>query len=181
MRELTLRTTRRLMGRTSPALRSRKIRFSCGKPQRATCIRASHNVSSMRPPNESRHTPRPNTALSFGSTSRPSSVARSSNIAAATACTSVRPCRGFLTLRWQPGRKGRRSRRPLLRGLEQARRSALAHHVPRIAPMGARPSAVFLLRSDGVLITLRGDRFPPRRAARDDTNVKVCPAQALAV
>src|SRR5262249_53450561 len=32
----------------------------------------------------------------------------------------------------------RRSRRPLLRGLEQARRSALAHHVPRIAPMGAR-------------------------------------------
>src|SRR5262245_52736961 len=32
----------------------------------------------------------------------------------------------------------RRSRRPLLRGLEQARRSALAHHLPRIAPMGAR-------------------------------------------
>src|SRR5258708_32449573 len=32
----------------------------------------------------------------------------------------------------------RRSRRPLLRGLEQARRSALAHHVHRIAPMGAR-------------------------------------------
>ena len=32
----------------------------------------------------------------------------------------------------------RRSRRPLLRGLEQARRSALAHHVPRIATMGAR-------------------------------------------
>src|SRR5215468_3881800 len=30
----------------------------------------------------------------------------------------------------------RRSRRPLLRGLEQARRSALAHHVHRIAPMG---------------------------------------------
>jgi hypothetical protein len=27
---------------------------------------------------------------------------------------------------------------PLLRGLEQARRSALAHHVARIAPMGAR-------------------------------------------
>jgi hypothetical protein len=26
----------------------------------------------------------------------------------------------------------------LLRGLEQARRSALAHHVHRIAPMGAR-------------------------------------------
>src|SRR5262249_47085794 len=32
----------------------------------------------------------------------------------------------------------RRSRRPLLRGLEQVRRSALTHHVPRIAPMGAR-------------------------------------------
>ena len=32
----------------------------------------------------------------------------------------------------------RRSRRPLLRGLEQARRSALAHHVHRIAPMGPR-------------------------------------------
>src|SRR6266436_2317471 len=32
----------------------------------------------------------------------------------------------------------RRSRRPLLRGLEQARRSALAHHVHRIASMGAR-------------------------------------------
>src|SRR4030088_1626642 len=32
----------------------------------------------------------------------------------------------------------RRSRRPLLCGLEQARRSALAHHVHRIAPMGAR-------------------------------------------
>src|SRR5262245_47447357 len=32
----------------------------------------------------------------------------------------------------------RRSRRPLLPGLEQARRSALAHHVHRIAPMGAR-------------------------------------------
>ena len=32
----------------------------------------------------------------------------------------------------------RRSRRPLLRGMEQARRSALAHHVHRIAPMGAR-------------------------------------------
>src|SRR5262245_39055920 len=29
----------------------------------------------------------------------------------------------------------RRSRRPLLRGMEQARRSALAHHVPRTAPM----------------------------------------------
>ena len=32
----------------------------------------------------------------------------------------------------------RRSRRPLLCGLEQARRSALAHHVHRTAPMGAR-------------------------------------------
>src|SRR5262249_36548359 len=32
----------------------------------------------------------------------------------------------------------RRSRRPLLRGLEQARRSAVAHHVYRIASMGAR-------------------------------------------
>src|SRR5262245_26907280 len=32
----------------------------------------------------------------------------------------------------------RRSRRALLRGLEQARRSALAHHVHRIASMGAR-------------------------------------------
>jgi DDE superfamily endonuclease len=32
----------------------------------------------------------------------------------------------------------RRSRRPFLRGLEQARRSALAHHVYRIAPMGPR-------------------------------------------
>src|SRR5262249_34051239 len=32
----------------------------------------------------------------------------------------------------------RRSRRPLLPGLEQAHRSALAHHVHRIAPMGAR-------------------------------------------
>jgi hypothetical protein len=32
----------------------------------------------------------------------------------------------------------RRSRRPLLRGLEQARRSVLAHHVPRIALLGAR-------------------------------------------
>src|SRR5262249_3281272 len=32
----------------------------------------------------------------------------------------------------------RRSRRPLLRGLEQARRSALAHHVHRIVPMGPR-------------------------------------------
>src|SRR5262249_48780926 len=32
----------------------------------------------------------------------------------------------------------RRSRRPLLRGLEQARRPALAHHVYRIASMGAR-------------------------------------------
>src|SRR5437899_2869242 len=31
----------------------------------------------------------------------------------------------------------RRSRRPLLRRLEQARRSALAHHVHRTAPMGA--------------------------------------------
>src|SRR6516162_4759831 len=31
----------------------------------------------------------------------------------------------------------RRSRRPLLCGLEPARRSAMAHHVPRIAPMGA--------------------------------------------
>src|SRR5262249_99073 len=32
----------------------------------------------------------------------------------------------------------RRSRRPLLQRLEQARRSALAHHVHRTAPMGAR-------------------------------------------
>src|SRR5262249_50697373 len=32
----------------------------------------------------------------------------------------------------------RRSRRALLRGLEQARRSALAHHVHRTTPMGAR-------------------------------------------
>src|SRR3979409_674552 len=32
----------------------------------------------------------------------------------------------------------RRSRRPLLCGLEQARRSALAHHVHRIGPMGPR-------------------------------------------
>src|SRR5262249_50651507 len=32
----------------------------------------------------------------------------------------------------------RRSRRPLLRGMEQARRSALAHHVHRTAPMGPR-------------------------------------------
>jgi len=32
----------------------------------------------------------------------------------------------------------RRSRRSLLRGLEQARRSALAHHDIGIAPMGAR-------------------------------------------
>jgi hypothetical protein len=32
----------------------------------------------------------------------------------------------------------RRSRRSLLHGLEQARRSALAHHVNRTAPMGAR-------------------------------------------
>ena len=32
----------------------------------------------------------------------------------------------------------RRSRRPLLCGMEQARRSALAHHVHRTAPMGAR-------------------------------------------
>src|SRR5262249_9030263 len=32
----------------------------------------------------------------------------------------------------------RRSRRPLLPGLEQAHRSALAHHVHRIEPMGAR-------------------------------------------
>src|SRR5262245_65574764 len=31
----------------------------------------------------------------------------------------------------------RRSRRPLLQRLEQARRSALAHHVHRTAPMGA--------------------------------------------
>src|SRR5437870_13004317 len=32
----------------------------------------------------------------------------------------------------------RRSRRPLLCGMEQARRSALAHHVHRTAPMGPR-------------------------------------------
>src|SRR5262249_14352672 len=32
----------------------------------------------------------------------------------------------------------RRSRRPLLCGMEQARRSALAHHVQRTAPMGPR-------------------------------------------
>src|SRR5262249_495234 len=32
----------------------------------------------------------------------------------------------------------RRSRRPLLQRLEQARRPALAHHVHRTAPMGAR-------------------------------------------
>src|SRR4029077_13011926 len=32
----------------------------------------------------------------------------------------------------------RRSRRPLLSGMEQARRSAMAHHVHRMAPMGAR-------------------------------------------
>src|SRR5262249_46473451 len=32
----------------------------------------------------------------------------------------------------------RRSRRPLLRGMEQARRSALAHHVHRTAPMDPR-------------------------------------------
>src|SRR3954470_4267100 len=31
----------------------------------------------------------------------------------------------------------RRSRRPLLCGVEQARQSALAHHVHRIAPLGA--------------------------------------------
>src|SRR5262249_56718358 len=32
----------------------------------------------------------------------------------------------------------RRSSRPLLCGMEQARRSALAHHVQRTAPMGPR-------------------------------------------
>ena len=32
----------------------------------------------------------------------------------------------------------RRSRRPLLCGMEQAHRSALAHHVHRVAPMGPR-------------------------------------------
>src|ERR1700745_1456146 len=32
----------------------------------------------------------------------------------------------------------RRARRPLLCGMEQARRSALAHHVHRTAPMGPR-------------------------------------------
>ena len=52
----------------------------------------------------------------------------------------------------------RRSRRPLLRGMEQARRSALAHHVHRIAPMGAR-----------VLIneTWRSRFYGDRQAIRD--------------
>src|SRR5262249_14068533 len=49
----------------------------------------------------------------------------------------------------------RRSRRPLLRGLEQARRSALAHHVPRIEPMGAR-------------VLINGTRYYIRSATRRD-------------
>src|SRR5262249_45949546 len=78
----------------------------------------------------------------------------------------------------------RRSRRPLLRGLEQARRSAVAHHVYRIASMGARVlingtrytsltrpraqaseavmgSAVRIIRSAGFRPISRGNRCAP--------------------
>jgi ABC-type nitrate/sulfonate/bicarbonate transport system ATPase subunit len=40
----------------------------------------------------------------------------------------------------------------LLRGLEQARRSALAHHVHRIAPMGARSIEEALYLADRIVV-----------------------------
>src|SRR4030081_3858163 len=53
----------------------------------------------------------------------------------------------------------RRSRRPLLCGLEQARRSALAHHVHRIAPMGARVLIIGIWYKPWSWIEFRGGRI----------------------
>src|SRR5262249_7101221 len=66
----------------------------------------------------------------------------------------------------------RRSRRPLLRGLEQARRSALAHHVHRIAPMGPPVliSGTWYKISDrgalGGVTSSRASAIDPARALR---------------
>src|SRR5262245_57116965 len=57
----------------------------------------------------------------------------------------------------------RRSRRPLLQRLEQARRSALAHHVHRTAPMGAP----VLINGSWYKAVLRAYGMIPRLPFRD--------------
>src|SRR5262249_34044748 len=61
----------------------------------------------------------------------------------------------------------RRSRRPLLPGLEQAHRSALAHHVHRIAPMGAR------VLINGIRYKLQGRASHLERDADDARRLRV--------
>ena len=80
----------------------------------------------------------------------------------------------------------RRSRRPLLCGVEQARQSALAHHVHRIAPLGApvlingtryKPSSArtgtgALIVQTMLTVVTQNSRLPRRSALSGDRIVK---------